>query len=150
MTESASGRSKAAWCRVKKRERKDTPLSRHFLKAMVYFSVTRILRLRSASEICTAGLVSFGLLLDSSLHVADNTDSEAQAARDVDDAAEADGQQLGLVAWMSRELQAPLARLSSVPLARVRGIKEAESQLVKQLSYSGIVKVLGFTTTQQR
>jgi hypothetical protein len=34
-----------------------------------------------------------------------------------------------------------------MPLALVRGIKdsEAESQLVKQLLYSGIVRVLGFT-----
>jgi hypothetical protein len=34
-----------------------------------------------------------------------------------------------------------------MPLALVRGIKEAdsESQLAKQLLYSGIVKVLGFT-----
>ena len=32
-----------------------------------------------------------------------------------------------------------------MPLTLSRGIKEAESQLVKQLLYSGIVKVLGFT-----
>jgi hypothetical protein len=41
-----------------------------------------------------------------------------------------------------------LAGLSSayvMPLALVRGIKEAESQLVKQLLHSGIAKVLGFT-----
>jgi hypothetical protein len=35
--------------------------------------------------------------------------------------------------------------INAMPLALVRGIKEAESQLVKQLLYSGIVKVLGFT-----
>jgi hypothetical protein len=32
-----------------------------------------------------------------------------------------------------------------MPLALVRGVKEAESQLVKQLLNSGIVKLLGFT-----
>jgi hypothetical protein len=56
--------------------RKDSPFSRHFLKAMVHLSVIRIfnlshLRLRSASEISIAGLVGSRFLLDSSLHVAD-------------------------------------------------------------------------------
>jgi hypothetical protein len=53
-----------------------------FLKVMVHLSVIRILRLRSASEIGTAGLVGFSFLLDSGLHVADVT--KAPAARDVD------------------------------------------------------------------
>ena len=54
--------------------------------------------------------------------------------------------QLGLETWMPREQQAPLVWLgyATVPLAFVRGIKEAESQLVQQLVHSGIVKVLGF------
>ena len=55
---------------------------------MVHLSVIRILRLRSASEISIAGLVGFRFLRDSGLQVADAvTDSEASAARDVDDAA---------------------------------------------------------------
>jgi hypothetical protein len=48
--------------------RKESPLSRHFLKVMVHLSMIRILRLPSASEICTAGLVGFKFLLDSGLH----------------------------------------------------------------------------------
>jgi hypothetical protein len=44
--------------------RKDSPFSRHFLKALVHLSVIRILRLRSASEISIAGLVGFRFLLD--------------------------------------------------------------------------------------
>ena len=54
------------------------------------------------------------------------------------------GRQLGLETWMPREQQAPLGWLV-MPLALVSGIKEAESQLVKQLLYSVIVKDLGFT-----
>jgi hypothetical protein len=42
--------------------RKDSPLSPHFVKAMVHLSVIRILRLRSASEIWIAGLVGFRFL----------------------------------------------------------------------------------------
>ncbi len=53
-------------------------------------SVIRILpvRLRTASEICIAGLVGFKFrfLLDAGLQVADAV-TEAPAARDVDDAA---------------------------------------------------------------
>ncbi len=59
--------------------RKNSPssLSRHFLKVMVRLSVIRIWRQRSASEISTAGLVGFRFLLDSGLHVADDTVTEA-------------------------------------------------------------------------
>ena len=74
--------------------RKDSPFSRHFLKAMVHLSVIRILRLRSASEISIAGLVPVGFrflrVLDLGLHVADAvTEAPLAAARDseVDDAA---------------------------------------------------------------
>ena len=68
--------------------RKDSPFSRHFLRAMVHLSVIRILRLRSASEISIAGLVGFRFLLDSGLHVADAvTEAPLAAARGVDDAA---------------------------------------------------------------
>ena len=61
-------------------------LSLHFVKVMVHLSVISILRLRSASEISTAGLLGFKFLLDSGLHVADVTEA-SPAARDVDDAA---------------------------------------------------------------
>ncbi len=55
---------------------------------MVHLSVIRMFRLRSASEIQTAGLVGFRFLLDSGLHVAaGDAATEAPAARDVDDAA---------------------------------------------------------------
>ena len=69
------------------RQDRDSPFSRHFLRAMVHLSVIRILRLRSASEIGIARLVGFRflLLLDSGLHVADVT--EAPDARDLDGAA---------------------------------------------------------------
>jgi hypothetical protein len=63
------------------------------------------------------------------------------AARDVDDAAP-------FVTAEGPGCRASSKRLWSgyvMPLALVRRIKEAESQLVKQLLYSGIVKDLGFT-----
>ena len=57
-------------------------MSRHFWKVVVHFSVIRILRLRSASEIGIAGLV--GLFLDSGLHFADDAEAPMAVARDVD------------------------------------------------------------------
>jgi hypothetical protein len=54
--------------------RRDSPLSRHFFKLHSSLSVIRVLRLRSASEIRTAGLVGFRFLLDSGFHVADVTE----------------------------------------------------------------------------
>jgi hypothetical protein len=92
--------------------------------------------------------VGFKFLLDSCLHVADDT--EARAARDVDDAAPLVTAEGRWAATWAGSLDAARAASASgyvimMPLALVRGIKEAESQLVKQLLYSGIVKVLGFT-----
>ncbi len=87
-------------------------------------------------------MLGFNFLLDSGLHVADVT--EAPAARDVDDAAPlvtANGRWAATWAFSLR-CRASSKRLWSgyvMPLALVRGIKEAESQLVKQLLYRGIV-----------
>jgi hypothetical protein len=63
--------------------RKNSPssLSRHFLKVMRLSVIRRIWRQRSASEISTAGLVGFRFLLDSGLHVADDTEAPRPAAR---------------------------------------------------------------------
>jgi hypothetical protein len=141
---------------------------------MVHLSVIRILRLRSASEILTAGFMGLRFLLNSGLHAADVT--AAPAARDADGAAPgplvtSEGR---LAATWAGNLVAARAALASdclchwqpewpqaqagnvMPLALVSGIKEAESQLrlVKRLPYSGIVKVrvlrltrgLGFST----
>ncbi len=85
-------------------------------------------------------------LLDSGLHVSDV--SEAPGARDVDDVAPlvpAEGR------WAWAELRKPGCRASSkrlwsgssyvMPLALVSGIKEAESQLVKQLRHRGPLPV---------
>ena len=87
-------------------------------------------------------------LLDSGLHVSDVTEAPA-AALDVDDAAPlvtAEGR--WAATWVGNLDAASSRRLWSgyvMPLALVRGVKEAESQLVKQLLYSGIIKDLGFT-----
>ena len=94
--------------------------------------------------------MGFRFLLDSGLHVADAV-TEAPDARDVDDAAPlvtAEGR--WAATWVGNLDAASSRRLWSgyvMPLALVRGIKEAESQLVKQLPslYSGIIKDLGFT-----
>ena len=95
-------------------------------------------------------MLGFNFLLDSGLHVADVTEAPLAAARDVDDAAPlvtADGRWAATWA-VSLRCRASSKRLWSgyvMPLALVRGIKEAESQLAKQLLYSRIVKVLRFT-----
>ena len=87
------------------------------------------------------------MLLRSGSQVADVT--EAPAARDVEDAAPlviAEGR--WAATWASSLIRASSKRLLSgrvMPLALVRGVKKAMSQLAKQLLYSGIAKVLGFT-----
>ena len=95
--------------------------------------------------------MGFRVLLDSGLHVVNVTEAPA-AARDVDNAAPLVTAEGRWAATWAGSLDAARAASASgyvimMPLAQalVRGIKEAESQLVKQLLYSGIVKVLGFT-----
>ena len=86
--------------------------------------------------------MGFRFLLDSGLHVADvtSTDSEAPAARDVDGEASlvtSEGRWGGNLGWK------PGCRAGKrlwcgyvMPLALVSGVKEAESQLNKQLLYT--------------
>ncbi len=133
--------------------RKDSPLSRHFLKAMVHFSVIRIVRpLRSASEILIAGLVGFKFTLDSvCMHVADDTEAPA-AARDVDDAAPSVTAEFRCAATWAGSLDAARAVSASDLVILCHSLLlEASRRLSPSSSSTGsfwtaeIVKVLGFT-----
>ena len=94
------------------------------------------MRLRSASKIRTAGLVS--LFLDSGLHFADGTEAPAASARVVDSAPSVTADGRWAATWASSQ-DAARASASGLVMSShsllFRGIKEAEAQLAKQLLY---------------